>query len=381
MPTQSTDQIATGSNTAILFPASETLTIDPGIIVYSPNGFGVASVFSGSTLINNGIVKSGSATAVDFTGPNEAIRNNLGGYIIGGSGGVAILGDGVAIDNQGTFLGLQSYGIAFGGGSDHVVLTNVGDIFGPVEGILAGSLSDGGLIHNSGLIRSDLAGIEVATAAGLTTTITNAAPGVIRGSFAAIDVEAGGISFTNHGTVTGAVDCRNAGHANVVVNAGVIQGPVYIGPDGGTFIGRGGRSGEVFGGAGNDRIIGGSRADTLSGGFGHDTLTGGPGKDQFIFDAALGSANIQRITDFTHGVDKFDLRHAIFTATNASGTLHAAMFSPNGAETAHTRIVYHPGNGFLFYDQDGSGHAHAPIHFASLGADLTLTSTDFVVIA
>jgi hypothetical protein len=50
-------------------------------------------------------------------------------------------------------------------------------------------------------------------------------------------------------------------------------------------------------------------------------------------------------------------------------------------EHAATRIIYNPTNGLLDYDADGNGHAHAPIHFATLAAHLHLASFDFAVVA
>jgi hypothetical protein len=38
-----------------------------------------------------------------------------------------------------------------------------------------------------------------------------------------------------------------------------------------------------------------------------------------------------------------------------------------------------PVNGFLFYDQDGSGSTYAPIHFATLTTYPVLTHADFIV--
>ena len=51
------------------------------------------------------------------------------------------------------------------------------------------------------------------------------------------------------------------------------------------------------------------------------------------------------------------------------------------AHDASDRVIHNPANGFLSYDADGSGHAHAPIHFATLALHLTLTNADFLVVA
>lgn len=64
----------------------------------------------------------------------------------------------------------------------------------------------------------------------------------------------------------------------------------------------------IDGGAGNDTIIGSNVADTIVGGVGGDILTGGGGADVFDYNSAVESrgTTIDRITDFTDGVDLID---------------------------------------------------------------------------
>lgn len=69
----------------------------------------------------------------------------------------------------------------------------------------------------------------------------------------------------------------------------------------------------LYGGDGDDVLSGGIGNDILRGSAGADTLTGGAGADQFVFYAALGATNVDRITDFAHGVDKIVLDDDIFT--------------------------------------------------------------------
>lgn len=66
----------------------------------------------------------------------------------------------------------------------------------------------------------------------------------------------------------------------------------------------------IGGGGGNDTIIGSAAADMIEGGAGSDFLTGGLGADVFDFnfaDHSMGSAKIDRITDFEQGQDLIDL--------------------------------------------------------------------------
>jgi Ca2+-binding RTX toxin-like protein len=142
----------------------------------------------------------------------------------------------------------------------------------------------------------------------------------------------------------------------------------------------------------NDHLSGGSHADILNGFGGNDVLdghggddrlTGGGGSDTFVFDTKLGTGNVDTITDFSHGQDHIDLQNSIFTALHATGTLHSTFFHENTtghAANTSQHIIYDSKNGDLFYDQDGSGTAHAAVHFATLHAGLTLSGADFAVI-
>ncbi|MEM1162748.1 MAG: M10 family metallopeptidase C-terminal domain-containing protein, partial [Pseudomonadota bacterium] len=68
-----------------------------------------------------------------------------------------------------------------------------------------------------------------------------------------------------------------------------------------------GGSDVLYGGTGADHLDGGAGADILIGGAGNDVLTGGLGADLFAIHAD--GAGIDRITDFTPGLDLIDLRH------------------------------------------------------------------------
>jgi Ca2+-binding RTX toxin-like protein len=50
------------------------------------------------------------------------------------------------------------------------------------------------------------------------------------------------------------------------------------------------------------------------------------------------------------------------------------------AHDGNDHIIYNPGNGWLIYDANGSA-AGGAVHFATLAPHLTLTSTDFLVVA
>ena len=147
----------------------------------------------------------------------------------------------------------------------------------------------------------------------------------------------------------------------------------------------------MYGGAGNDALFGGTEADNFNGGTGNDTidggggtdlLTGGAGADRFHFGTALTVAGVATITDFTHGVDKIGLSHAIFTKTNpAGGTLKGGMFFVGAhVHDGNDHIIYNQANGWLIYDSNGKA-AGGEQHFATLAAHLHVSASDFLIVS
>jgi serralysin len=130
----------------------------------------------------------------------------------------------------------------------------------------------------------------------------------------------------------------------------------------------------------SNTIIGNAAANTITGASGSDTLTGGKGSDSFVFNAALGSGNIDKITDFNVTADTMRLEGSVFTGL-ADGPLVSRNFEANtSGEAGNTsvRIIYEIDTGRLFYDADGKGGV-AKVQFASVGSNLALTSADFIV--
>jgi uncharacterized delta-60 repeat protein len=141
------------------------------------------------------------------------------------------------------------------------------------------------------------------------------------------------------------------------------------------------------GGAGNDTLLGGEGNDNLCGSTGNDSMTGGAGSDSFTFNSALGSSNIDIITDFVHGTDKIVLDDDIFAQIGAPGTLLAGAFRKGAGVTtagdADDRIILNTTTGALYYDANGSA-AGAAVHFATLSGTSTraaITASDFLVVA
>ena len=320
----------------------------------------------------NGVEYNSNATGT--------VHNESDGHITGYNIGFVAAGNNVTLTNDGVVIGVHDQGYIATGSGDQLV--NTGLITGPRFAVdeNQAAAGDGGVVSNSGTIRSDTIGIDVApqvTGVGA-ATIDNLAGGVIQGGSAAIEVESpGSIALTNEagGTINGDIFCGGDA-ANTIINRGAIHGAINFGDGNSTFIGTGGRSGEIFGGAGNDSIVGGSGPDAIDGGLGHNTLTGGPGRDLFFFDTAL-AGSFDHITDFKPHVDEIMLSQGIFTHIRAAligQALPQNLFVEGKAFTTTTqRIDYNPTNGHLVYDANGSAPGGHPLLFATLGLHLTCT--------
>ena len=136
------------------------------------------------------------------------------------------------------------------------------------------------------------------------------------------------------------------------------------------------------GGAGLDMMTAGAGDDTLYGGLGNDQINGGAGADVFVFNTALGAANIDRIADFKTVDDTIWLENdGVFRAFTTTGALTAGAYNTGAAATqTDDRIIYNPLTGGLLYDADGVGGI-AGVQFATLTKPTgTLSSLDFIII-
>ncbi|NBZ87582.1 calcium-binding protein [Stagnihabitans tardus] len=136
----------------------------------------------------------------------------------------------------------------------------------------------------------------------------------------------------------------------------------------------------LTGDTGNNSLSGKDGADRLAGGAGRDLLTGGEGADVFVFNTALGSGNLDRITDFTQGLDRVLLENMVFLGLSTGVLLDAAFRSNTTglAEDASDRVIHDSATGALFFDADGLG-GQAAVRFATVSAGLVLDHTSFFV--
>jgi Ca2+-binding RTX toxin-like protein len=128
-----------------------------------------------------------------------------------------------------------------------------------------------------------------------------------------------------------------------------------------------------------EKIVGSGGNDKIYGKGGMDILTGGTGSDTFAFDTALGTSNVDTITDFTPGVDKIMFSSKVFTSLWVQ-TLGADVFRVGTKALDHNdHIIYDKATGTLSYDADGSGSI-AAVQFAKVAAGLALSASDFYTI-
>ncbi|WP_423069086.1 Ig-like domain-containing protein [Devosia sp. CN2-171] len=136
----------------------------------------------------------------------------------------------------------------------------------------------------------------------------------------------------------------------------------------------------LTGNGGANVLSGSSGNDTLNGKLGIDTLSGGSGKDTFVFDTALGSTNIDRISDFNVTDDTIALSKSVFAALSLGNLDVSSFFKGTAAADATDRLIYNSMTGALYYDPDGVGGV-AQLQISTLSKSLALTAADFLIIA
>jgi Ca2+-binding RTX toxin-like protein len=212
-----------------------------------------------------------------------------------------------------------------------------------------------------------------------------------------IDMSTGGTASPGDDSIDGGAGIDTidyAGYARSAVNANLATGFVNGGGDGNTGSATLASIERFIGGGFNDRITGAAAAeyldgrqgnDTVGGGAGQDTLLGGSGNDFFVFGAAPGAANADRINDFASGADELGLDNAVMAALGADGAFASndarfwAAAGANAGHDANDRVVYNTSTGQVWYDADGSGSGAAQL-VATLQAGAALGAGDITVI-
>jgi Ca2+-binding RTX toxin-like protein len=380
-----------------VFSGSDTVTVDFQVhlndALTTPDGIDNL-LFAGAKLYNFGEVEGYNGVVFGPGAEGGLIFNEVGGAIVGLSTGAGKVAVGVAglndtIENWGQIFG-ENIAVSFGQLSFKALLDNFGVTWGAAAGVSVTSLLQGGSIFNVGTIQAGLGdnsikesdGVEIHTAAGLTTSIVNLGKiEVLPGSTGhGIAIELGAVSLNNSGTIGNGIDDTGKGN-NVIVNSGTISGWIRFGSGNDTYNGSGGTVDHIVCGAGQDNITLGNGDTFVSLAHGYDVVTAGWGNDTFWFTF---HGHSDTINDFNPSLDRLDLSRGAFAgiiSAHATNHLAAADFHVGAhAVTSAQHVIYNANNGFLYYDRDGSGPDGA-IHFATLAPHLALTASDILVSA
>jgi hypothetical protein len=359
------------------------------VTVTSTDNDGFDSSQSSSALINFGHIYGLGGEGVYFTGSGrDTIENKLHGLIYGQTG-ILLDGGREKVDNYGKVVSTNSLlgeGVFFGVSTTQDLLNNYGKVSSANVGVLFDSNYAGGTVNNSGHITGSLYGIEVATQSNLTTTINNSAHGVIKGGTDGILANIGGFVLHNFGKIIGDVVAADSAGAPVkIFNPGKIIGSVDLGSGNALFDGKGGfLSGDFTARGGNDRIILGNGDVSVDLGTGNDTVTPGSGVDYLDFygptQSYAQSGQVERFTNFTHGLDYLGLPDTSFPGLGSTGhfTLDRGHFALNHPVGGNAQIVYVQSDGFIYYAPTGNGGSM--LHFATIeshGPHFSLSAADF----
>ena len=222
------------------------------------------------------------------------------------------------------------------------------------------------------------------SATGLPTGITiNRETGNLAGTVGYDAADTASLNATIKATDAGGLS------ASMSLKVSVINTPTIAGTAGPDLIKAGLGNDSISGGAGNDTLSGGAGNDTLVGGAANDLLTGGDGADRFVFDATLGAANIDTITDFVTKTDKIVLSAKVFNAFKGSsagsaitaGNLVVGVGTTAVANDKDDYLIYDTTSDLLYYDADGNGSGAA---VAFVKVELTGTTApafgDFLIV-
>jgi Ca2+-binding RTX toxin-like protein len=141
------------------------------------------------------------------------------------------------------------------------------------------------------------------------------------------------------------------------------------------------QGGKILAGAGNDSVYGSAANDIIKGGLGNDLMGGSQGADKVFGGAGrdtfllIEESDVDRIMDFDVGKDMIALVENDFGALGL-GFVEKHEFAIGKGTTAHHHLIYDPGNGALYYDEDGNGGAD-PEQIAQLSVGLKLKASHF----
>ncbi len=357
-----------------------------------PNG-GYARGNVYNAFLYNGDLRSLIENATGGIGDDTLVGNQGNNTLNGGAGADTLTGN----EGNDRLEGWTGADTMTGGvGDDHYIVDNVGDVINEVSGegtadrvsarvsyVLAADDDIELLttVSSSATTAINLTGNalrqEITGNAGINTLRDGAGVGDLLKGLGGNDI------YQIYSKTTTIVETASGDTADRVMSAVDYTLGAGVRVELMTTNGSSGTSGiDLTGNEFNQSITGNAGNNILNGKGGNDTLTGLGGLDTFVFNTALGSTNVDKITDFNIADDTIKLENAIFTALASVGTLAASLFKDNflGTRDADDKILYNSNTGSLFYDADGTGTSFAAIKFASLSTGLSLSASDFVVI-
>jgi Ca2+-binding RTX toxin-like protein len=244
--------------------SSTARTLLPGEVgLIGPNAVLFAATAPAVTM-NPGALLSVTGLLAHYGGGFSPVR--IEGASLG-TARVVVAKSGSIVGSDGNGIGTSIDGSLF--------VKNSGEITAGTA--IAGTVGRNFDLVNTGVIVSNF-GAAVAIMVDGVATILN------RGDIAGISIGGTGwLRLENTGIVSGAaIAVSGTEQADTVRNRGTIEGAVNLRGGNDRFDGRGGVSGKIDGGAGNDTLISGGWDDELTGGAGVDQLRGGGGDDALL---------------------------------------------------------------------------------------------------
>jgi len=341
-------------------------SLAPGVEIETLRVEGPAGLTLTGNAFDNVLVGAAGDDILDGGTGNDRISGYGGNDVLSTAGASATIyggegNDTIRLDGSSTSTGL----VAGGDGTDTVRSADLGDFaFRDVEvldtyyGFLSGSVK------------------QLASFSGFTADL--AAPDTqisftLRGAGGLLD-------FTTAISGDNSVDIRDGGLTSKIFITGSTNDDSLFGSGFRDMLNGGNGDDVLFGNEARDMLNGGADNDRLGGGTGHDVLTGGTGNDTFVFDTPIDTGdNRDRITDFTPGLDTFEINQENYFHGLALGQLDPAQFAVGTATGAGPQIVYNAVSGILFFDVNGAGAGGAS-QFAVLTGAPILTASDFMVV-
>lgn len=127
-------------------------------------------------------------------------------------------------------------------------------------------------------------------------------------------------------------------------------------------------------------LSGNAGANILDGRGGADYIVTGAGADIVVFSTALGSGNVDTVSDYSVASDSIRLSSSVFSALSLGALSSGAFAFASAAAQADDRIIYDSANGALYYDADGAGGV-ARTRFATLSSGLAMSAAEFTIVA